>query len=129
MKPYRKYDKPYSSDEWEMNDYWLARRLSYLWLMREEDSQHYLKNGFAREKQEMYESQPQVCELAQKLHYAPMEIPVPDTERDIVLTRRDLLRMKESDMEGFLSDINNSHMLYQLDMAIYDQEIDTSEYE
>lgn len=54
MKNFNKRDRPYKESEWETDKDWLAQRIAFLWHLRDTDPQHYCRNGFGQEKENLY---------------------------------------------------------------------------
>ena len=70
MEDYRALKK-YEIDEWENNNWWKAKRLDFIWCMRDYKSQLYLSLGLHDEKEDFYSiNNAEVALLASELHYS-----------------------------------------------------------
>jgi hypothetical protein len=58
---------PYAPEEWDRNPDWLARRLAFLWELREIDTTTYITNCLGNEKENLYLFFPDIVPKAMNL--------------------------------------------------------------
>ena len=70
MKNYRAF-KRYTVEEWENDNEWKAKRLDFIWSIRDYNSSLYLDLDLHNEKEDFYSvNNSEVARMASKLHYS-----------------------------------------------------------